>query len=515
MLGSALGLVFDVVHAEVFDVLSFGAKGDGVALDAPAIAAAFAACRRAGGGEVLFRAGHRFLTGPVAMACNDSVVRVESGATVVSVNTTLNWPLGPDCPEPSQGKTARQAQPFLLLDHALNMSVVGGGEFDARGAMWWDEHCGNWWCPKWAKNSSEAHPYAWRPFMLRIKDSSLIRVDNITFTDPGFWCVVPTHSEDITITNLRVTASKYSPNTDGVEPMWSRNVLVRDAVISNGDDCITVKSGSSNVLVENVACENSHGITVGSVWYDDVVNVTYRNIALKNCGAGARIKGRSQGNATVRDVRWENITLDGVGTGIEVDMDYETPGTVTSNKGVTVIGAAFAGVRGTVSKGAAVLECLKARPCSALHAENVSLLAAPSAKPKLEWDCTHAALDGGSSGAGVSPIPPRTCFAPGPAPPTPPPTPRPTTLPPVQGCGALLYNGTSTSGNADVAEIKAASLADCCTACAQQAPPGACRAFTYMPVPDGKHRKGDVNCWMHGVGAAMLPQVDRIAGLLQ
>eukprot|EP00936_MAST-01D_sp_MAST-1D-sp1_P000320 g320.t1 len=507
VLGSALSLV----GAQVFDVLKYGAKGDGVELDAPAIAAAFAACESAGGGEVLFRAGHRFLTGPMVMGCNNSVVRVEPGATVVSVNTTFNWPLGPDCPEPSQGKTSRQAQPFLLLDHARNVSVVGGGEFDARGAMWWDEHCGNWWCPAWVKNSSTSHPYAWRPFMFRIKDSSMIRVDNITFTDPGFWCVVPTHSDDVTITNLRVAAPAYSPNTDGVEPMWSRNVIVRDAAITNGDDCITVKSGSANVLVENVACENSHGITVGSVWYDDVMNVTYRNIALKNCKAGARIKGRSQGNATVRDVRWENITLNGVGTGIQVDMNYETPGTVSQNKGVTVIGAEFAGVRGTVTADAAQLKCLKARPCSALHAQNVSLVAARGTKPKVEWDCAYAALDNRSGGADLAPAPPLSCFAPGP---TPPPTPRPTTLPPLQGCSALLYNGTSTSGNADLAQSKAASLADCCAACARQHPLGACRAFTYMPVPDGKHRKGDVNCWMHGAGAAILPQADRIAGLL-
>ena len=39
-------------------------------------------------------------------------------------------------------------------------------------------------------------------------------------------------------------------------------------------DCVTVKSGSSNVLAERLDCTHSHGITIGSVWYDDVSNVT-------------------------------------------------------------------------------------------------------------------------------------------------------------------------------------------------------------------------------------------------
>merc|ERR1711871_1789341 len=133
-----------------------------------------------------------------------------------------------------------------------------------------------------------------------------------------------------------------------------------------------------------------------------------------NCKAGARIKGRSQGNATVRDVRWENITLNGVGTGIQVDMDYETPGAVSPNKGVAVIGAEFAGVRGTVTAYAAQLKCLEARPCSALHAQNVSLVAARGTKPKVEWDCAYAALDNRSGGADLAPAPPLSCFAPGP-----------------------------------------------------------------------------------------------------
>lgn len=87
-------------------------------------------------------------------------------------------------------------------------------------------------------------------------------------------CVVPTHSSRVVVENVTIDTGGKGPNTDGVEPMWSTDVRVTDVDIHNGDDCITVKSGSRNVFVENVRCRGSHGVTIGSVWYDDVVNVT-------------------------------------------------------------------------------------------------------------------------------------------------------------------------------------------------------------------------------------------------
>ena len=73
-----------------------------------------------------------------------------------------------DCPEPSQGLTSHQAAPFMLLNYAENVTITGGGVLDANGPMWWKQHCGNWWCPPWLKNSSASHPYAFRPVMSHI-----------------------------------------------------------------------------------------------------------------------------------------------------------------------------------------------------------------------------------------------------------------------------------------------------------------------------------------------------------
>lgn len=36
-------------------------------------------------------------------------------------------------------------------------------------------------------------------------------------------------------------------------------MIIRDSVIINGDDCVSFKPNSSNILVENLYCDGSHG----------------------------------------------------------------------------------------------------------------------------------------------------------------------------------------------------------------------------------------------------------------
>lgn len=190
----------------VFDVLAHGAKGDGTTDDSAAIVRTYEACAAHGGGRVVFRTGHVFRTGPFELACNHSVTEVQAGAVVAARNTTNGWPLGMDCPEPAQGRSAKQAAPFLQVYYGINVTLTGGGTVDANGEMFWREACGNWWCPKGYNSTS---PLAFRPYLYRIDHSRDVAVHNVTVLNPGFWCIVPVHSRGITVTSVRIHA-EYS-----------------------------------------------------------------------------------------------------------------------------------------------------------------------------------------------------------------------------------------------------------------------------------------------------------------
>ena len=68
-------------------------------------------------------------------------------------------------------------------------------------------------------------PRAWRPYMLRIHTSSNIVVSNLSFVDPGFWCIVPTYSQGVEVADTSVVASHSSPNTDGLRDFHNKNSL--------------------------------------------------------------------------------------------------------------------------------------------------------------------------------------------------------------------------------------------------------------------------------------------------
>jgi hypothetical protein len=45
----------------------------------------------------------------------------------------------------------------------------------------------------------------------------------------------------------------------------SDNIVIQNSYINNGDDCVSFKPNSTNIVVQNLACNGSHGISVGSL----------------------------------------------------------------------------------------------------------------------------------------------------------------------------------------------------------------------------------------------------------
>eukprot|EP00729_Bicosta_minor_P012181 gene12181-29264_t len=343
--------------AVTFNVLDYGAVGDGYTDDSAAILRAYAACASTSTAAeqhastlvvedgtvtqtVLFPTGHVYLAGPLKLGCNSSVTRIETG---------------PDCPEPAQGRTPKQMAPFLHIDAGYDVTITGGGIVDAQGEIWWEHGCGNWFCPPGYPHDQ---PKAFRPFLLRIDNSERVTVENITLQNPGFWNLVPVHSKDIAILGVNVTASWSAgaakkdpfatPNTDGFEPMWSDNVT----------------SGSSNILVEDLYCEHGDGLTIGSVWV--VMNHTHND-----------------------------VELIGVYLALTIDCVYETQGSVEKNIGVKATNVTFRNIHGDPSflvDSAGSFVCLEHRRCS-FQMDNVSISQFSRANTTVPaWLCNNTVL---------------------------------------------------------------------------------------------------------------------------
>lgn len=70
--------------------------------------------------------------------------------------------------------------------------------------------------------------------------------------------------QDIDISGFS-QSNNTAKNTDGWDTYRSSNVVIQNSNINNGDDCVSFKPNSTGMLVQNLHCNGSHGISVGSL----------------------------------------------------------------------------------------------------------------------------------------------------------------------------------------------------------------------------------------------------------
>jgi hypothetical protein len=102
------------VHSAVFDVKSYGAKGDGKILDSPAINQAIEAASAAGGGTVHFPAG-TYVIGSIRLRSN-LTLQFEPGATLEASAD----PSAYDAPNQANGRS------FRISDTAIFTTASSG-----------------------------------------------------------------------------------------------------------------------------------------------------------------------------------------------------------------------------------------------------------------------------------------------------------------------------------------------------------------------------------------------------
>ncbi|KAJ3835545.1 pectin lyase fold/virulence factor [Lentinula raphanica] len=210
---------------------------------------------------------------------------------------------------------------FWLLG-GENIVLSGGGTLDGAGQAWYDA---------FASNSSLL-----RPIILTLNQATNAFVENIQMINSPEWFNLVNECQNVTFNNITITARSTSDNfisnTDGWDIYRSDSVTIENSVINNGDDCVSFKPNSTNILVSNLDCTGSHGISVGSLGqfsgvFDIVQNVTAINIQMSDAENGARIKafaGDNVGSGMVQNITFQNFVVSDVDNPVVIDQCYET-----------------------------------------------------------------------------------------------------------------------------------------------------------------------------------------------
>jgi polygalacturonase len=299
-----------------FNVRECGAVGDGVALDTPAIQACIDACHAAGGGTVIVPAG-RYLTGAISLRSNITL-QLEAGAVLLGSERPDDYPVIRSRWEGSEQLTYA---PLIGGMGLVNVAITGRGTVDGQGAVWWQRK----------RDNTLEYP---RPRLISFANCTNPLIEGITVTNSQSWTIHPVACENVMIDKVTVINPSDSPNTDGINPDSCNGVRISNCYISVGDDCITLKSGTEalaleqrtpcqNITITNCILEKGHGgVVIGSEMSGGVRNVVISNCIFNGTDRGIRLKSRRGRGGVVEDVRVSNIIMTGVACPLTMNLYY-------------------------------------------------------------------------------------------------------------------------------------------------------------------------------------------------
>lgn len=290
----------------IFNIVEYGAVGDGEQVVTKSIERAIAAAEQAGGGTIYIPSG-TFRTGSIRLKSNIEL-QISPGAVLSFVTDQEAYPV---VRSRWEGWTREVYQSCLYGEHIENVTISGGGTIEGNGAAWWDLF----------RNHRETLAYP-RPKLISFEHSERITIKDVQLRNSPSWTINPILCHNITVDNVSILNPADSPNTDGIDPESCSNVRIMNCNIDVGDDCIAIKAGTEDAE-EKVACENititnctmihGHGgVVIGSEMSGDVRNVVISNCVFKQTDRGIRLKSRRGRGGTVEDIRIDNIVMDEV-----------------------------------------------------------------------------------------------------------------------------------------------------------------------------------------------------------
>ena len=309
-----------VIPGRAFLLTDFGAVGDGATLNTGAFEKAIAAVEKAGGGRLVVPRGV-FRTLPFTL-CSRLDLHLDEGAVIQAPDSFTAYGMPDPATLKSQDEVTARVRPpgpFISGSRLHDVALTGPGTIDGNGALWWA------WSERAARAVAQTQPgriVLRRAHLVVITGCERLLVEDITLKDSPMFHLVPKNITDLTIQRVKVRAPFNAPNTDAIDPGPGRNFLIRDCDIDTGDDDIVVKSGGTNVLIENCTIKHGHGISIGSETTAGVENMLVRHCTLDGADNGIRIKSMRGAGGTVRNVRYTDIQMRNVENAITLQLDY-------------------------------------------------------------------------------------------------------------------------------------------------------------------------------------------------
>ncbi|XP_024190948.1 polygalacturonase isoform X2 [Rosa chinensis] len=252
---------------------------------------------------------------------------------------------------------------WLIFDSVRKLLLDGGGTINGNGKEWWQNSC--------KINKSKALAF------YKCKD---LIVKNLKIQDAQQIHLSFQKCMNVLASNLSITAPEKSPNTDGIHVTNTQDILITTSIISTGDDCISIVSGSEKVQAMNITCGPGHGISIGSLGSGKseayVSEVALYGAKLIGTTNGVRIKTWQGGSGSANNITFENIEMLDVTNPILIDQYYcdSKKPCKEQKSAVQVQNVLYKNIKGTSASDVAIkFDCSKNFPCQGIVLQDIKL----------------------------------------------------------------------------------------------------------------------------------------------
>jgi polygalacturonase len=302
----------------IYNILDFGAIGDGIQNDAPAIQKAVDACSRSGGGRVLIPEGKVFKAGSIVLKTNVEL-HLEQGSFLKASDSLEDYHWVDGINKISQNSESKvlsyvnceyNGKPFQYFIYAKdekNISITGPGKIDGTEELYYGEI---------DQYHIEGSYYPRIPMMLLENIKNLI-IKDVTLARSGFWTVHMAGCYDVLIDGIKILNNLKMANADGIDPDHCKNVRIINCYLECADDCIVFKN--TKAFEQYGDCENifvygctmistSSALKFGTESENNFHNILVENCTINRSNRGISLQLRDCGN--IENVKFSNIKIE-------------------------------------------------------------------------------------------------------------------------------------------------------------------------------------------------------------